>query len=545
MAEIESVTSQYLPLAKASSDTFFVLDELRIINHFYQFSLRFFLDAFEAVLVANPALDGVTDAQKRLDVLLDSFFLAIYRRASRSLLHADHLTLAVLLSQIKLRANGNGALEDEFAFLLEGGPSGGAREASETPQWLGPPRLARLRALESLASFGPVRGSLEARAADWQRCLESDVPETSIPPIWSGLDSTTAALRNALVVKCFRPDRLVPALTIFVNAAFDKDVVLEAAYAFGRVVLEETAATSPLCLVSVPGYDASYRVDDLVRATSARCTSVAMGSAEGVTLAEQAIASAARTGAWVLLKNVHLAPVWLGQLEKRLQTSGPNRAFRLFLTMEATPSIPANILRQGRVFMNEPPPGVRANLLDSLATMATNRVTTGPAEKARLYFLLAWFHAVVQERLRYAPLGWTKGIEFNDADLKSATQTIDTWLAIAAQGKANVDPASIPWKAIRLLLRETVYGGKIDTLQDQSMLDAFVERLFSPKAYDLDFVLVPAEGPDRPRVVAPDATTVDQFIEWAHGLPEQEPPSYLALPVSAERVISTEQGEAS
>ena len=64
---------------------------------------------------------------------------------------------------------------------------------------------------------------------------------------------------------------------------------------------------------------------------------------------------AARQGSWVLLKNVHLAPSWLGQLEKKLQTLNPHRNFRLFLTMEANPSIPVNILRQSRILMNEPP----------------------------------------------------------------------------------------------------------------------------------------------------------------------------------------------
>lgn len=38
-----------------------------------------------------------------------------------------------------------------------------------------------------------------------------------------------------------------------------------------------------------------------------------------------------------------------------------------------------------------------------------------PVERSRLYFLLAWFHAVIQERLRYIPVGWTKIFEFNDA----------------------------------------------------------------------------------------------------------------------------------
>ena len=51
-----------------------------------------------------------------------------------------------------------------------------------------------------------------------------------------------------------------------------------------------------------------------------------------------------------------------------------------------------------------------------------------PSERARLYFLLAWFHAIVQERLRYAPLGWSKKYEFNESDLRCACDTIDIWI---------------------------------------------------------------------------------------------------------------------
>ena len=66
-------------------------------------------------------------------------------------------------------------------------------------------------------------------------------------------------------------------------------------------------------------------------------TSVAMGSPEGFDEAEKAISSAARTGRWVLLKNVHLAPSWLQQLEKKLHSLGANQNFRLFLTAEISP----------------------------------------------------------------------------------------------------------------------------------------------------------------------------------------------------------------
>ena len=56
-----------------------------------------------------------------------------------------------------------------------------------------------------------------------------------------------------------------------------------------------------------------------------------------------------------------------------------------------------------------------------------------PHERARLYFLLAWFHAIIQERLRYAPLGWAKKYEFNESDLRMGCDTLDTWLDSVSQ----------------------------------------------------------------------------------------------------------------
>lgn len=42
---------------------------------------------------------------------------------------------------------------------------------------------------------------------------------------------------------------------------------------------------------------------------------------------------------WVMLKNVHLAPGWLMQLEKKLHSLQPHACFRLFLTMEINPKV--------------------------------------------------------------------------------------------------------------------------------------------------------------------------------------------------------------
>lgn len=73
---------------------------------------------------------------------------------------------------------------------------------------------------------------------------------------------------------------------------------------------------------------------------------------------------------WVLLKNVHLAPQWLVQLEKKLHSLQPHTNFRLFLTMEINSAVPVNLLRAGRIFVFEPPPGVKANLLRTFNTVS-------------------------------------------------------------------------------------------------------------------------------------------------------------------------------
>ena len=71
-----------------------------------------------------------------------------------------------------------------------------------------------------------------------------------------------------------------------------------------------------------------------------------------------------------MLKNVHLAPQWLVQLEKKLHSLQPHAGFRLFLTMEINPKVPVNLLRAGRIFVFEPPPGIRANLLRTFSTVS-------------------------------------------------------------------------------------------------------------------------------------------------------------------------------
>lgn len=95
--------------------------------------------------------------------------------------------------------------------------------------------------------------------------------------------------------------------------------------------------------------------------------------------------------------------------------------------------------------------------------------------RARLHFLLAFLHAVVLERKRYIPFGWTKHYEFSDADQQCALEIIHQWVDVASTGSwaprpdalpEVLDPKKIPFEAIRALLRDTVYGGRLDNQVD-------------------------------------------------------------------------------
>ena len=67
-----------------------------------------------------------------------------------------------------------------------------------------------------------------------------------------------------------------PRIHEFIGSTFGLDLLAESPYELGSMVVNEIAANSPVCLVSVPGYD-SASVDSLVSSTNSRCTSVAMG----------------------------------------------------------------------------------------------------------------------------------------------------------------------------------------------------------------------------------------------------------------------------
>ncbi|TVY72993.1 Dynein heavy chain [Fusarium oxysporum f. sp. cubense] len=525
MAEVEEITQQYSIVARSCSAVFAVLEQLHYLNHFYQFSLQYFLDIFQSVLHGNKNLAGQTDHNVRRDVIVKDLFINTFKRTALGLLQKDRVTLGMLLAQASPYKMDKSLIDIILDNRVEG------KDLSSDPD-------ERDQAFTQAKKIGVLKEKLDAVSAeDWDKFFTEELAENAVPQIWDDkTELMDQALLSLLLVKLFRMDRFVPAAERFVNEVFGSgifDVVEDL-----KETVTQVSATLPISLVSSPGFDASYKVDNLVERMRVKCTNIAMGSNEGLASADKAISNAAQTGSWVLVKNVHLAPTWLQSLEKRMGSLNPHSDFRLFLSMESSPKIPVNLLRASRVLMYEQPAGVRANMKDSMSSLST-RATKSPVERTRLYLLLSFLHAVVQERLRYAPnLGWRGFWEFNDSDYECSAFIVDTWIDGVAGNRTNIAPQNIPWEMLRYMVTET-YGGKIDNEGDFRLLSQLVTSFLTPAAYEVDHKLV--DGPDGGLVV-PSGTNLQDFNAWIHRLPEREPPTYLGLPANAEKLLLGDLG---
>lgn len=476
-------------------------------------------------------------------------FQNVYRRVTRGMLHDDWIVFALLLCKIHLRGfSAEPNFENEFDHFLRGKEGILPGQPTISSPLLNAEQLENGTALSKLPAFKSVQKKIDS-CNSFKEWLESTAAEENVPQLWDDeklLTPVGVVMHQLLITKAFRSDRVIAMARKVVQTVLGASFLqsAESELDMASIVQNEIKPTNPILMCYVPGYDASGRVEDLSAGLGIKPTSIPLGSAEGFSRAEKVINSASKNGGWVILKNVHLAPQWLTQLEKKLHTLIASPGFRLFLTFEINPKMPVNLLRAGRMFVFEPPPGIKANLLRTFNTIPAERMSKVPNERSRLYFLLSWFHAIVQERLRYSPLGWSKKYEFNESDLRVASDTLDTWIDSVALNRTNIPPEKVPWDAIRTLFGQCIYGGKIDNDFDQRLLTSFLNKLFTIKSFESDFPLINSvQSQDGTKLVItmPDGISRGSFLEWVENLPEKQTPAWLGLPDNAERVLLTNQ----
>jgi len=269
--------------------------------------------------------------------------------------------------------------------------------------------------------------------------------------------------------------------------------------------------------------------------------SISLGQGQGPK-AEAMINSGTAKGGWVMLCNCHLCVSWMGRLDRICETIDPkttHRDFRLWLTSYPSKDFPLSILQNGVKMTNEPPKGLRANLQGSYLTdpISSEEFFEGCVQKGifkRFLMGLCFFHAVIQERRLYGPLGWNIPYEFTENDMRISVMQLNMFL--------NEYPDEIPLKALVYMTGECNYGGRVTDDKDRRLNNTLLRVYFSEGAA-IDDNYMYSEHPHYypPLKKGNNDMSHEEHLEYIQGLPAVTPPEVFGFNQNA--AMTKEQGE--
>jgi len=395
------------------------------------------------------------------------------------------------------------------------------------PTWLARDRIPSFNRLASLYSnlFDGISSGNSSNL--WERWYSSKQCEKEPLP---NLQYASNPFVRVLCVSSLRPDRLLSAMDIWACESLGISSINSSSLNLDIISKRESSPTCPIMFIVTPGSDPSGEIEEFASRSVglSRFKQLAMGQGQSE-IAMAMLKSCSQAGDWLLLKNVHLVTSWLPLLEKEMHKLSPDPSFRLWLTSEPHTKFPEILLHQSVKVAYEAPPGVKKNILRTFESWQPDFFEQNSSVmRTQLMFVLAWFHAIVQERRTYIPQGWTKFYEFNAADLRTAMDIIDGQLA-SSGGK-------IPsWNAVHGLLELAVYGGRLETDYDTRVLRTYLTSLFQSKMLAID-----GQAPKQKvfkDVVLPMSAKYSDFSSLVYSLPEVDVPAMFGLPQNVGRVV--------
>eukprot|EP01105_Mastigella_eilhardi_P023120 TRINITY_DN578_c0_g1_i21.p1 TRINITY_DN578_c0_g1~~TRINITY_DN578_c0_g1_i21.p1 ORF type:complete len:3400 (+),score=883.23 TRINITY_DN578_c0_g1_i21:3362-13561(+) len=562
--ELDKERNVYAPIAKTGSVLFFVLTDLAKINHMYQFSLSSFLPIFRRSLLSTA--DVAAAVARRVQSAVEALEQSVFEHISRSLFKADRLMFAMHLVHVvkpaffkpKQWEMFTGQLAAGSSLAAAGQPVPAAQQSgaviaslSQTkafPAWAPKDRAAAYADLEAqlpqlVAAFSFGQNDAWSTWLNHPEC-ETDFPKHAM--------SSCTAFERLILLKVFRPDRLESGMFSFCTEALHLSSLSPSALNLHRVHLENSPSVTssqqqlasgggseavaphaelcdraePVLLITTPGADPSQELVDVAEkiAKPGHFTEIAMGQGQQETALE-IVRQAMQSGDWVILKNLHLAVSWLSVLEKQLTASEPHPNFRIWLTSEPHPKFSTILLQSSLKITYEAPPGLKKNLERTYESWSAEFVEKGnDVFRAQSLFVLAWFHAVVQERRKFIPQGWTKFYEFNEADLRAAADIID---------KIH-SSQTIDWTTVHGLLENAVYGGRVDNTFDFQVLQQYLRTYFNS---DVLNTVSSTKRPLAPKIELPRRASYVDYKKLIAELPSADAPLLFGLPLNIDRSL--------
>jgi len=514
--EIDEARKSYTSYADRASLLFFCVTELSVIDPMYQFSLQWFQQL--SIMGIDNAESGSTQ-DERLTHLVAYFTYSIYQSVCRGVFEKHKLLLAFSLS-LKIM-NGEGRLDAEEVRFMLSGPAGEIKDGLSNPaDWISAKSWNEVLGLAKLPAFKGFDQYFCSNIERFKKIYDqADAENASLPAEW---EQKMSSLEKLCFLRTVRPDRISVAILNFVAKEMGQKFCEPPTFDIATSHADSTK-TSPLIFVLSSGSDP---VADMIafaeeRGMGKKLESISLGQGQGPKAAR--LISLARTeGGWVLLCNCHLSVSWLPDLERICEQMNPEEThndYRLWLTSMPTSQFPALLLQNGVKMTNEPPKGLRANVILSI-TKCDDRILND-CEKVqpfiRLLFGFCFFHAICQDRRKFGAIGWNVAYGFTMEDLVTNRRQLKYFLD-------NYE--EIPYKVLQYLGAQINYGGRVTDDKDKRSIECMIRRFVNE-----DCVV---KGPDHKLdpsglYFCPKAETQEEILAYLRTLPITPSPQIFGL----------------
>ncbi|XP_049884905.1 dynein axonemal heavy chain 6 [Pectinophora gossypiella] len=517
---ISAAREKYRTVATRGAVLYFAVAQLADIDPMYQFSLKYFNQIFNLVIEKSERAESL---EKRLEILHREITLSVYRNVSRGLFERHKLVFSFLLN-MAIYIDAGLVKQDQWNFILRGAagtkvvpPKKPLLEAMTDQMWLAAHHLE-----ECDESFqGIVEDCLKKIPISLGSfSVEIHVDKTNNKPLTKDWNTILTPFEKLMIVKCLREEKLVFAIAQYVSTSLGQ-VFIESPTVQLNTLYADTAANIPLVFVLSTGSDpfGAFQKFAVEMAMRDRVHSISLGQGQGP-VAEKMINNAKPKGDWVFLQNCHLAASWMSSLELMVinlsSEHPPDASFRLFLSSMPTPKFPVFVLQNSVKVTNEPPKGLKANVKRALIEMDEDFFedhVLGQDWRTMLFGICV-FHAIIQERKKFGPLGWNITYEFNNSDRECAMLNLQMFC----------EGGHIPWDALEYITSQITYGGRVTDMWDQRCLATVLKVFFSPPTLEEDYAYS-----NSGIYYCPREKRIDAYREYVDSLPVIEDPEVFGM----------------
>eukprot|EP00604_Paraphysomonas_vestita_P002119 CAMPEP_0174818756 /NCGR_PEP_ID=MMETSP1107-20130205/1609_1 /TAXON_ID=36770 /ORGANISM="Paraphysomonas vestita, Strain GFlagA" /LENGTH=489 /DNA_ID=CAMNT_0016031079 /DNA_START=989 /DNA_END=2458 /DNA_ORIENTATION=+ len=179
---------------------------------------------------------------------------------------------------------------------------------------------------------------------------------------------------------------------------------------------------------------------------------------------------------------------------------------------------------------NEPPKGFRANLMRSFGNLVKEEDYEGsikPVEWKKLLCGLAFFHANIQERRKFGPLGWNIRYAFDESDLETSIAVLRRFLE---------QQDTVPWDALNYVTGHINYGGRVTDDWDRRCLMSVLSIYMVP-----DILKDGYNFSKSGTYFAPKIGSLSSVLQYFESLPIADDPEVFGMHENANVTFNTNE----